>query len=119
MAGPVLVLAQVRGGHAGDAAGVQAYGAGVGVDLGGRFAQAPAVGFAPGGAGAQPVWRANSAAISRGPRSRALIFSRKARFSAGRVIRTMGIVPPLAEASAHFAGLARRPVAGSRITVVT
>jgi len=34
---------------------VQAHGAGVGVDLGGRFAQAPAVGFAPGGAGAQPV----------------------------------------------------------------
>jgi hypothetical protein len=35
--GPVLVLAPVRGGQAGDADGVQAHGAGVGVELGRRF----------------------------------------------------------------------------------
>ena len=55
VAGPVLVLAQVRCCHGRDAARVEADLAAVGVDAGRGFLEAPSVGFAPGGAGPEAV----------------------------------------------------------------
>jgi hypothetical protein len=55
MAGPVLVLAEVRGSHRGETAGVESNIPAVGVDPTGSVLQAPPVSFPPGGAGAQTV----------------------------------------------------------------